>query len=1132
MSTPQHPKRTRDTTADTEANKRQKFSSEAEPQARKPIIDARRQRAQDTPNQATPGTADEPLDDDHADLLLTEQEEAERLDLEERQAIRRLNAIRARKAARQSRTTGGTARASVGVIDPPATPARGYRPPVTPSRAPGNSGGLVGSSLQPIDLDPAPGRSQEMVSVKQELYKDILSTSRVANSTAPTTSRPTAVPSSSRPVFRRPRSLPQDGAIPVAAPASAWTGPASVKSTTTGPTSTKRAAPKPAAPKLTSTKPTSHTVSTTSKRSLEEFTADTFDEYNYYDLGPSSQRRKLSNGRSSPVLPPFSSTPKSSEPQREARLPSSDGIDLKELHPKRPVADQPQKRAHPRATPSGCTAPRPVRGSETPAATTAVNARVVGDNNIRAPPKGSPVAPPASSICPEPADTYQRDPALARFFESAALDFQSPIFADVPLQSNLPLPFAPFATTEHLGKHGRGGDTPTVDEEAQDEAQRVADEPTTKRQKRIKRIEAKGEMLGKDNRKMNMEIRQTANGSLEVLVQGVWTSAAYHNDRRHALLERADREGTWGTSAALTINMKKKGLTQVDTEHGVDPEDRMAFHPKWKDVNIKERAKRPDILHQWKADPKPEKYHPGFLYDDTDGKLLIDQSGFPIKAWPDLPVCVSGQTSPIWFELWRRVNQNISVRDIWARCPKRTQRKPGQKVQELTLQAFSNRNPRDGSENIGAQLLKLMPNHVKADLDAVNSTGGWRNFTSAEVDAISSINHGIESAQGRAGNKALPEAVKKERDEKRRAKFEATLKALLEEKEEIDRKHQASLDEEAAEEAADTAFEGPVQEAEDQLPKLDAEHSDPDADMASYPHDPLVGHDNIFPQAELGSASVRTNDINGGSDDTIFLDPALEEGDTTLVEDVSSHQPITLEALEEKGKICLGLSGFEEPNWDEVDFNFLAEGQNDYRLKFPDTEDQIASILAALEKTREECRRLTGMNPPEVELPTSYFLHYHELQGWLNDIYYWTRPGVEVPTLFERPAWTECWDSWILQDEASPDVQTQDGASKPGEGMGDDLPTNVNLDSPAKGAPEHAQQYPDLDAGNKEGESLEQGWAEGDGLDDLFDDQDLTLDVGDPGVVGDGGESLNQAVVFGEYDPTLTDWLKDQLTGF
>lgn len=57
MSTPQqHTKRTRNTTADIEANKRQRLSPEAERQARKTIIDARRHRAQNTPNQPTPET--------------------------------------------------------------------------------------------------------------------------------------------------------------------------------------------------------------------------------------------------------------------------------------------------------------------------------------------------------------------------------------------------------------------------------------------------------------------------------------------------------------------------------------------------------------------------------------------------------------------------------------------------------------------------------------------------------------------------------------------------------------------------------------------------------------------------------------------------------------------------------------------------------------------------------------------------------------------------------------------------------------------------------------------------------------------------------------------------------------------
>ncbi|KAL8742165.1 MAG: hypothetical protein Q9184_008296, partial [Pyrenodesmia sp. 2 TL-2023] len=304
---PQLTKRPLNTTSD-EVNKRRRLNPHPSSPARNDIIiNAPHRRAHNnTPNQPTP-REEEPLDD------LAEQEEAENLDLEEKQALRRLEAIRARKKSLQLQK----ARATLGLNPPPpVTPTPSHRLPVTPSQGPRTSDRQVGSSFfQPTDVDPAPGRSQEeTVSIKHELYEDILPARRVSSPTAPTRSRPAAVSSSSRPICRRSASLPQDGARAATASAPASTGPAFVKSAATKPPSTIPRAAKPAA-----TKPPSHptTVPTTGKRAHQDVTADTFDEYDYYAYGHGSQRRKLSDGRSSPILPPISSTPEPSEPQRK-----------------------------------------------------------------------------------------------------------------------------------------------------------------------------------------------------------------------------------------------------------------------------------------------------------------------------------------------------------------------------------------------------------------------------------------------------------------------------------------------------------------------------------------------------------------------------------------------------------------------------------------------------------------------------------------------------------------------------------------------------------------------------------------------------------------------------------------------
>ncbi|KAI4121183.1 MAG: hypothetical protein LQ341_007440, partial [Variospora aurantia] len=117
----------------------------------------------------------------------------------------------------------------------------------------------------------------------------------------------------------------------------------------------------------------------------------------------------------------------------------------------------------------------------------------------------------------------------------------------VPGPSNPSPTFSPYATTNQLGKRGRDNTNTAASDDVvvvvPDEGS--AQEPKTKRQRRMQRVEKEGGKIGKDNRKEN-KVR-FANGSLECLLNYKWVPAAYHNDRRHALLLREDRKGQYGT---------------------------------------------------------------------------------------------------------------------------------------------------------------------------------------------------------------------------------------------------------------------------------------------------------------------------------------------------------------------------------------------------------------------------------------------------------------------------------------------------------------------------------------------------------------------------------------------------------
>ncbi|KAI4265394.1 MAG: hypothetical protein L6R35_007121, partial [Caloplaca aegaea] len=120
----------------------------------------------------------------------------------------------------------------------------------------------------------------------------------------------------------------------------------------------------------------------------------------------------------------------------------------------------------------------------------------------------------------------------------------SHVSTGVPGPSKPSPTFSPYATTNQLGKRGRDNASTAANDDVvvvPDEGS--AQEPRTKRQQRMQRVEKEGGKIGKDNRKEN-KVR-FANGSLECLLNYEWVPAAYHNDRRHALLLREDRKGRY-----------------------------------------------------------------------------------------------------------------------------------------------------------------------------------------------------------------------------------------------------------------------------------------------------------------------------------------------------------------------------------------------------------------------------------------------------------------------------------------------------------------------------------------------------------------------------------------------------------
>ncbi|KAL8785820.1 MAG: hypothetical protein Q9213_003127 [Squamulea squamosa] len=385
------------------------------------------------------------------------------------------------------------------------------------------------------------------------------------------------------------------------------------------------------------------------------------------------------------------------------------------------------------------------------------------------------------------------------------------------------------------------------------------EQPPTKRQKKRQAMLESGKAIPKDSEKVKGVIKQDEDGNLFYLFHGEWVPAAFHHERRLALLARGDLKGAY-------TYPPKQGLTE---------DDRMAFHPDYANINMSVRHGRPHLLYQWRAPDKLTQYEqPSLMRDPNDGKLLLDINNHPILDWPELPKTVSAQVEGFWIEYWWRLNRNIRIEDIIARAPAMTKKSATSTYRTLPgLSAFGNRRERDrlatgtcsweqkeGSSTIRAQYERIMPNRVMAEIAHNNTTTWFRDLSNQEIRSICHANKGKGTALLRAGNRTLNEDKKMKVDSKKDPVLEATYRRLLQEKQDAD--------------ALDPYY------GQEQPPNPGFAFSDSGAGRAQHGSATVIGNANTQNQSPHGD--------DAGYDTTLF-EPLPNKNDTTLVEVSPKH---------------------------------------------------------------------------------------------------------------------------------------------------------------------------------------------------------------------------------------------------
>ncbi len=180
-----------------------------------------------------------------------------------------------------------------------------------------------------------------------------------------------------------------------------------------------------------------------------------------------------------------------------------------------------------------------------------------------------------------------------------------------------------------------------------------------------------------------------------------------------------------------------------------DPQGRDAFdittyHPDNKDWGPA-WPNRPQILQRFARDgySGPD-YEPEVLTDR--GRVVIDQENHTVKAWRELPLCISSKVPGYKMEAWRRLNPRLTIPDFMARMVK-TERQHLSDRNKLSMRMTRFRLKgaciswieREGCLAIRDYMSKL----IGPACVAANSTAAFgRDLTDAEIAEVLAVNKG------------------------------------------------------------------------------------------------------------------------------------------------------------------------------------------------------------------------------------------------------------------------------------------------------------------------------------------------------------------------------------------------------
>ena len=480
---------------------------------------------------------------------------------------------------------------------------------------------------------------------------------------------------------------------------------------------------------------------------------------------------------------------------------------------------------------------------------------------------------------------------------------------------------------------------------------------------------------------------------------------------------------------------------------GKGKDDVTSFHPDYK-TNGPDRENRHKILFRYEQNGyAAPSYTPDiWVYR---GQIVLDPESDPVLKWREIPLVLSSAYEGYDMEVIRRLNPNIKVKDFRARMPRTimkgsTQKKSwGPSTLSMRISRFRLSacclawSDREGSDVIKAYLDKLLPQQCHDD----NSTENFRDLTKIETREARRLNKG--KFLNRAGNNALDETTRRERDEVEEQRSEklvarhnaivgaAPLLALEIPAPRVQgqkrKRAQRLLDPEDEEENTRPAKR--QKWAANIDPALSHAGSSMDADnrfvSSALDFDPSNHFDSTWRRPNGIDGPGRINSLRHQSEAPEF--PAQtpksepqelgfgQEFDASTISNEDDSGPVEETPLYMDPPAVTGPYFLSHAQRQALAEAQLSDQGVDFRSMRPISEADENSIQLALYHTREDCRQRLGLNT--LDIPSTawetYSHQYLEIQRFFEQLWAQVAGGEEVPQLFFLEAWRGGFDGWM-----------------------------------------------------------------------------------------------------------------------